>query len=179
MQGLSAASLQSLCEIKWMLELRWGWHDVRSNTKIASMQGLSAASLQSLCEIKWMLELRWGWHDVRSNTKIAKSLIIGSIRIYTILRKSNTCSFPSNLIGLLQALNCKDELVLIGVNDLSSFNWQGILINDWPQTCDDWKPRRPPPPWYEVYCNHWPRGVVVWARSERSHLGKSWIALPK
>ena len=32
---LSAASLQSLCKIKWLLKLGWGWRYVRSNTKIA------------------------------------------------------------------------------------------------------------------------------------------------
>ena len=32
MPGLSAASLQSLCKIKWLLKLGWGWCYIHSNT---------------------------------------------------------------------------------------------------------------------------------------------------
>ena len=41
MPGLSAASLQSLCKIKRLLKLEWGWRYVRSNTKIAKSLILS------------------------------------------------------------------------------------------------------------------------------------------
>ena len=40
--------------------------------------------------------------------------------------------------------NCRDELVvLIGGDDWSSVNWQGILISDWSQVCDNWNLRPP------------------------------------
>ena len=56
---LSAASLQSLCKTKWLLNLGCGWRYVRSNTKIAKSLLESYETSFTPRQRKWHKKITW------------------------------------------------------------------------------------------------------------------------